>query len=235
FSTASKVESVLKDNLAPDLIAQINIQTLKDACAGKIKIGRGLVNMKEFHILWIQGALAKVGIPKWGPDLTKAQDSLFNSACRMSCISTFHKITAGGAFKYMNINLSFLNNISLLTHAYNYFVHYLMAEQCKKESKDPGSHAKDVKWQHVLKSREWVLTFQSIFRTVALPAKITWTRLLLSQTNAHSDDEKTLNGKAKIIKMLVYCSSAANKWFRLLDSKMEESEKLMGMKTQKTP
>ncbi|KAG0139005.1 hypothetical protein CROQUDRAFT_707133 [Cronartium quercuum f. sp. fusiforme G11] len=35
--------------------------------------------------------------------------------------------------------------------------------------------------------------------------------------------------------MLVYCSSAANKWFRLLDSKMEESEKLMGIKTQKIP
>ncbi|KAG0147110.1 hypothetical protein CROQUDRAFT_656400 [Cronartium quercuum f. sp. fusiforme G11] len=133
----------------------------------------------------------------------------------------------------MNINLSFVNNISLLTRAYDHFVHYLMAQRYKKESKDPGSHAKDVKRQHILKSREWLRNTRYEWAVAAkLPVRF---RRLLSQTNTHSDNEKTPNGKAKIIKTLVYCSSAANKWFRLLDSKMEESEKVMGIKTQKTP
>ncbi|KAG0139057.1 hypothetical protein CROQUDRAFT_666939, partial [Cronartium quercuum f. sp. fusiforme G11] len=119
------------------------------------------------------------------------------------------------------------------TRAYDHFVHYLMAQRYKKDSKDPGRHAKDVKRQHVLKSRERLRNARYEWAVAAkLPVRF---RRLLSQTNAHSDDEKTSNGKAKIIKTLVYRSSVANKWFRLLDSKMEESERAMGIKTQKTP
>ena len=82
-----------------------------------------MVNVQEFLILYIKALLAKLGIRRWAPALNEPIDTLYNEACQISVIQTFQQVAVAGAYKYMNINLCFLNNIGLLKATYNHFVH----------------------------------------------------------------------------------------------------------------
>ncbi|KAG0139792.1 hypothetical protein CROQUDRAFT_101045, partial [Cronartium quercuum f. sp. fusiforme G11] len=94
FNSAEEVESVVNNPSSTDLIAQESIMSLKELHTGSQKIACGLGHIDEIAILYISSILAKVGIRAWGPDLNDAPNSLYNSACQITALNTFHQLLA---------------------------------------------------------------------------------------------------------------------------------------------
>lgn len=138
FSDAEAIDACIDNAASPDVIAQNDILTLRSASAGGQKLGRSMGRLDETHILYVHAVLAKVGIRKWGPDLCAAHDSLFNSACRLTAIATFWQLCGAGAYDSMNVNLKYVNSLSLMVPTYNHYVHFVMANKFKVEMKEFG-------------------------------------------------------------------------------------------------
>ncbi|MBW0494114.1 hypothetical protein O181_033829 [Austropuccinia psidii MF-1] len=81
FSTTDQIENVASNKQSTTLIKHYEVQTLHDACAGRIKIGNHIVNLQQLYIDYIKATLAKLGICAWAPDSEDAPDSLFNEDC----------------------------------------------------------------------------------------------------------------------------------------------------------
>lgn len=97
FNSISDLKNAISDPQAPELISQEDIISLRQGQAGRFKLGRGLANIDEMHILYVHAMLAKVGICIWGPNLEESHDSLFNSACRITALNMFQQLLASGA------------------------------------------------------------------------------------------------------------------------------------------
>ncbi|MBW0527936.1 hypothetical protein O181_067651 [Austropuccinia psidii MF-1] len=52
----------------------------------------------------------------------------------------FHQLEIGGAFQFMSINMTYLDEFELLTQTYDHYVHYYWYSIFHKEQKDSGSH-----------------------------------------------------------------------------------------------
>ncbi|KAG0140178.1 hypothetical protein CROQUDRAFT_100483 [Cronartium quercuum f. sp. fusiforme G11] len=140
FSDVSDINGVLDSLTAQDLVDRNQVVTFSEARAGRMKIGHGIVNIKEFFVMYAQAMFAKLGIWVWAPDLDAADDSLWNEACQISAIRIFRQWVAADAFVYMNINKKFTNDILLLERTYNHYVHYWIAQKYKQESKEEGAN-----------------------------------------------------------------------------------------------
>lgn len=138
FQDLTQVQRAIDHAATPDLVAQYQIKTLRDASMGKIKVGRDMTTLDTQAILTIHGALSRAGLAKWGPDLTQSHDALFNAACRYLAIQTFREVSVGPLYQYLGVNPSFADNIGLMTMSYNHYVHYLSAAKFKREMKLPG-------------------------------------------------------------------------------------------------
>lgn len=143
FSNNEEIKLVIDSTHARELVPNHEVLTLKGIVSGRRKMGRYIINIQEFFIRITQSSLAKLGIRVWGPNLLEATDSLWNEACRMSALRIFRRVAIGGAFAYMNINKTYVQNFDLLEGAYNHYVHYVMTEKYKKESKQQGKNVKD--------------------------------------------------------------------------------------------
>lgn len=142
FNNTEDIEQTGNNNAALALIGQNAIQTLKDHKHDQ-KSGRGMLHLKEIHILFIHATLAKFRLRRWGPDLDETTDSLLNSACRISALSAFRQIAAGGAFDSDNMDMSYINNVPLLIQVYDHYVHFRLATRYKTEQKQAGKYAQD--------------------------------------------------------------------------------------------
>lgn len=138
FQDLNQVQRAIDQASTPYLIAKHQIQTLRDASMGKIKVGRGMITVDTQAILTIHGALSRAGLAKWGPNLTQNHDALFNAACRYLAIQTFREVSVGPSYRYLGVNPLFADNIGLITMAYNHYVHFLSAAKFKREMKAPG-------------------------------------------------------------------------------------------------
>ncbi|MBW0520932.1 hypothetical protein O181_060647 [Austropuccinia psidii MF-1] len=132
FSTNEQLQSAATSQTGGNPITKKEVQTLRDACAGCKKVGKHIVYLENFHFLYIRSLLSKLGICVWAPDLQEAPGFLYNEACCTVAIMTFRQLACSGAYQYMQANLKYLNNISLLHCTYDHFVHYLMSEKYKK-------------------------------------------------------------------------------------------------------
>lgn len=154
FNSIPDLKNATSDPQGPELNSQVDIISLRQGQAGRFKLGRGLANIDEMHILYVHAMLAKVGIRIWGPNLEESHDSLFNSACRITALNTSQQLLASGTYQYMNINLSHVNKVSLWVSAYNHYVHYVMESWFKKEMKELGEHKKDKSKKSIQKNQE---------------------------------------------------------------------------------
>lgn len=156
FRNLHQVQQAIDSVGTPLLIAQSQIQTLRDASMGKIKIGRGMVTLDQQAILTIHGALSKAGLSKWGPDLTQSHDCLFNAACRYLALQTFREVAVGPSYRYLGVNPLYVDDIGLMTSAYNHYVHFLSTAKFKREAKAPGHLFKTENNKLIAKRRERV-------------------------------------------------------------------------------
>lgn len=130
--------------------------TLRDAKAGKFKAGKGFLMLTETNIMSIHAELAKFRLKRWGPNPREAPDSLLNSACRLSAIAAFRQLVSGAAFHNNNLELSYMTNGTLLTQAYNHYVHFVIETRVKAEDEKKGKHLSDAMRKSIQKNRERV-------------------------------------------------------------------------------
>ncbi|EGF99696.1 uncharacterized protein MELLADRAFT_68360 [Melampsora larici-populina 98AG31] len=140
FTTQAEIESVAQNANSLALIAHNEITTLKDKQLTQ-KAGRGTLHLKDIHILFIHASLAKLGLRRWGPDLSEATDSLLNSACRISAILAFRQVAAGGAFDTANMDESYINNLRNHRLAFATAMNY--QQRYKNFLEDIVSHSDD--------------------------------------------------------------------------------------------
>lgn len=150
------MNDIVKNSSALALVAQEEIETLRNAKDRKIKIGRSFVRLKEVHVGGVHATLARLALRKWGPNLNEAIDSLLNSACRMTAIEAFRQLFSADAFDKANIDGSFLTNFPLLVRTYDHYVHFVVASRFKAEQENKGKFKRDAERKNIQKNRERV-------------------------------------------------------------------------------
>ncbi|MBW0535597.1 hypothetical protein O181_075312 [Austropuccinia psidii MF-1] len=186
FKSAEEIQQMAESETSVPLIPQDQVMTLKGVQPGRKKVGRGIVYMKEFFILYIQALLSKLGIRQWSSNLQEASNTLYNEACQISAIQSVRKLAIGGAYEHMNINHRYLNKIKLLHETYNHYVHYYMTQQFNKEMKEAGKHQKDQEKAAVQLSKKRLCDICYKFGVANnFPKQYL---KILANTDAHSDD-----------------------------------------------
>ncbi|MBW0523415.1 hypothetical protein O181_063130 [Austropuccinia psidii MF-1] len=222
FDYANEIQEVAKSSSAVKLIPESDVITLRGTQPGRKKVGKAIVNVQEFFILYIQALLAKLGIRRWAPALDEPIDTLYNEACRISAIQTFRQVSVGGAYQYMNINLRFLNNIGLLEATYNHFVHYLKTKIWKRETKESGAYLKDLERGAISKNRQRLQKSHYQF-AVAQDFPKRYLKIL-SNIDSHSDDE-FVEDVGFVIKHLPYRSKKATIFMRRVDEEIQRAKR----------
>ncbi|KNZ60480.1 hypothetical protein VP01_15494g1, partial [Puccinia sorghi] len=117
--------------------------TLKGAREARSKLGKHTMHLSEFNICYVQTSLSQLGLWCCMPNLNEQPDSLYNEAHQIFVIKSFRQLTAGGAYKYMNMNEAYINDLELLKQAYDHYVHYSFTKKVAKERKEEGKHHRD--------------------------------------------------------------------------------------------
>ncbi|MBW0481477.1 hypothetical protein O181_021192 [Austropuccinia psidii MF-1] len=153
FLFLSEIVAHSENTTLPPLVPIKEIIKMKGFKPGKKKFGTCIVNMSYFAIKYIISCLVKLGIRPWAPDLNSLCDTLYNEACRVSAIQTFCQASISGAYEFLNVNLTYFEDVLLLKKVYNHYAHYYMAQRYKKEAKESGRYAKDEDRRAVLRAR----------------------------------------------------------------------------------
>lgn len=143
FSEAGQIEDVLATRQSTALIAAKEIQMLRDAKVGRMKLSKGAIHISQVFIEYMWATMAKLGMRVWAPDLDAQPDSLYNEACRLSAITTFRQAVINKVYAYMGINNQHVTDMVLLQRVYDHYVHYYMAGIYAKEKKEKGKHTQD--------------------------------------------------------------------------------------------
>lgn len=233
YDDLEAVKKAIDSAATPSIIARSQIQTLRQASMGQIRVARGMITLDTQAILTVHAALSKAGLAVWGPDLTQSHDSLFNAANRYIAISTFREVSSGPCYRYLQVNPKYVDDIGLLTSAYNHYVHYLSAAKFKREVRTPGRLAEAESVKTISQRRRRLAEACRLFASQNnFPRRY---KLILEQPYAHSDDELDPELKVHVIKTLEYRSANANKFFRRLDAMMDRVAITSGKTTQRQP
>ncbi|KAI7960315.1 hypothetical protein MJO29_005383, partial [Puccinia striiformis f. sp. tritici] len=231
FSNADKIERTANDTSGAALIPVKEVVTFKDIKCGRKKVGKGLVNLEEFFVSYTQAILARLGIRVWAPDLEDLPDSLYNEACRQAALKSFRQASVGGAYAYMNVNLKYATDLTLLIPAYNHYVHYLQATRYNREKNQTGKFRMDEERKVISKARERLRDSRLKFAlSQGLPKRY---QKVISDVNCHSDDEYNSQRKVYVVKTLKFRSANATKFFRRLDATIATSDELDGKRVQR--
>ncbi|KNZ59539.1 hypothetical protein VP01_1708g1 [Puccinia sorghi] len=243
FQDISAFERHVNNSASAQLIAETDVQTMKDARAGRIKVGNNFVHIDETHIRYMHGYLARIGIRCWGPNLEEGPESLFNSACRISALNTFRQMACSGGYDFMNFNHKYVNDMARFINAYNHYVHHLSSHKFLAEIKQPGKYKETVEAKNIARNRARVsIQISSVHFMISvtnfifpqlrdarykfavannLPERY---RKIIKDTHANSDDEWDAEAKCFSIRTLPYRSYSANIFFRRLEDMMKNSK-----------
>lgn len=155
FSSPGEVETVVENDASPNVIPMHSIMSMQEVRTSGGRIANSLGHINQIHILYCQGIWA------WGPDLNNASDSLYNSACRITCLKSFRELLSSGAYNYMNPSKEYINALPLFIRYDNHFVHYLMTDKFKAKTKNAGILAKQNSRKVMQKNRESGFFFPS--------------------------------------------------------------------------
>lgn len=231
FYDSQEISNVIDNLSSATLIAKNKIATLKNAWTGQKKIGWGIVHVEQFFILHVYPCMGRAGIWIWAPDLDDAPDYLYNKACWLISVKKFHQVAAGGAYEYMSINLCYIEDIGLLTMAYNHYVHFVMSQHYQKESKEAGKHNWDEEKKVIQKGRQQLWDAQCNF---ACDCKLTKRyQKILNNVNVHSNNEYNPKLGVYIIKNLPFRSQSANIFFCWIHEEMIKANQVEGKGSQR--
>ncbi|MBW0561758.1 hypothetical protein O181_101473 [Austropuccinia psidii MF-1] len=97
-STNEQLQNAETSQTGGNIITKKEVQTIRDACAGRKKVGKHIVYLENFYFLYICSLLSKLGICFWAPDLEEGPGFLYNAACRTVAIMTFCQLACSGAY-----------------------------------------------------------------------------------------------------------------------------------------
>ncbi|KAI9616823.1 hypothetical protein KEM48_005069 [Puccinia striiformis f. sp. tritici PST-130] len=170
-----------------------------------------------------QAILARLGIRVWAPDLEDLPDSLYNEACRQAALKSFRQASVGGAYAYMNVNLKYATDLTLLIPAYNHYVHYLQATRYNREKNQTGKFRMDEERKVISKARERLRDSRLKFAlSQGLPKRY---QKVISDVNCHTKSLCRQNPEISL--------ANATKFFRRLDATIATSDELDGKRVQR--
>ncbi|KNZ54688.1 hypothetical protein VP01_2882g1, partial [Puccinia sorghi] len=132
-----------------------------------------------------------------------------------SCPQIVRQAVVGGAYTYMNINSKYTKDLELLIPAYNHYVHFLQKNQYKREKKEIGKFRADEECKVIGRARDPFPLAQR------LPKRY---QRIISDVNAHSNDEYNPAKGVYHINTLKFRSENATKFFRRLDAAILQSD-----------
>ncbi|EFP90156.2 uncharacterized protein PGTG_16004 [Puccinia graminis f. sp. tritici CRL 75-36-700-3] len=230
FSDSHQIKNVVNNVNSPAMVPKDQIETLKDMVSGRKNIASGIVHVEEQFIDYARTCLARMGLRVWGPNLDETQDSLLNSACRISAVSTFRQVAAVGAYDFMSINKTYLNEFNLLYQCYNHYVHHVMLERFKKEQKEGGKYHAEEEKKAIQKARERLRDARYKFAVEHdFPPRY---QKIIGDIHSHSNDEYNAKNKVYVIKTLPFRSKTANTFFCRLDKVMIDTNLVRGKRSQ---
>ncbi|KAI9626698.1 hypothetical protein H4Q26_017744 [Puccinia striiformis f. sp. tritici PST-130] len=155
---------------------------------GRVRYGKSVVHLGSNFVCYAQGLMNQLGLQVWCPNLDKDSASLYNSAHRISALTTFTELASTTAYAYLGIDPTMAGDLTLLIPAYDHFVHYLQYENYRKELKEEGKVAKDAAHKRFSKNCERLRDKRLDYAIVnKFPKRY---RAILEPISAHSDDEK---------------------------------------------
>ncbi|KAF8893186.1 hypothetical protein CPB84DRAFT_1848664 [Gymnopilus junonius] len=162
----------------------------------------------EEHILtYIQACLSRFGLDHWCPDLRQSAYTLYNSACRIIALDTFKQALISHAYMHLSPNTRYATDMTLLIRLYDHFVFHYMLHHYQKEGRKPGSVVQDLQaMPHYRRRIRLAAARLKFLEENNYPQRY---RDLI-EVKATSDDEYDHSQKAE-------------KFFRILDRKREES------------
>ncbi|WAR59686.1 hypothetical protein PtB15_11B326 [Puccinia triticina] len=233
FSNVADFERFAQDSNSASILAESDVQTLRDARAGRIKVGKSFGHIEESYIAYIHGYLAKLGICIWCPNLEEGPKSLYNLACRIAALNIFRQIAMSGAYDFMNFNRKYKDNMVIFIRAYNHYVHHVQLDKFSKENKEPGKHAETVMVKNAARKRSRLAEARYKFAVANdFPKRY---KDIIQDVAANSNDEWDEAGKCFVVKTLPFRSKAANIFFQRLDSVMNEVAIANGKSSQSKP
>ncbi|KAA1099778.1 hypothetical protein PGT21_020224 [Puccinia graminis f. sp. tritici] len=228
FSSTEQIQSAVTGG--PNLVALEMINTLKEAREKRMKLGKHIVNISDFHIQYIHTSLSQLGLFAWNPNLNEQADSLYNEAHKICAIRSFRQMVAGGAYQYMNVNATYVDNFDLLKQTYDHYVHYVLAKIFDKEKKEQGKHFRDEERKVLQTARERLREKRYKF---AVNNNFPKQYLeIIKCVQAHSDDEFYPSKSVYIVKKLPFRSRSADIFFRRLNEVMKQSSLEEGRRDQ---
>ncbi|OAV86979.1 hypothetical protein PTTG_29634 [Puccinia triticina 1-1 BBBD Race 1] len=233
FSNVADFERFAQDSNSASILAESDVQTLRDAWAGRIKVGKSFVHIEESYIAYIHGYLAKLGICIWFPNLEEGPKSLYNSACCIAALNIFRQIAMSGAYDFMNFNRKYKDNMAIFIRAYNHYVHHVQLDKFSKENKEPGKQAETVMVKNAARKQSRLAEARYRFAVANnFPKRY---KDIIQDVAANSNEKWNEAGKCFVVKTLPFCSKAANIFFQQLDSVMNEVAIATGKSSRSKP
>ncbi|KAG0143432.1 hypothetical protein CROQUDRAFT_96295 [Cronartium quercuum f. sp. fusiforme G11] len=197
-----QIQLHFKDTNASQLIANDEIITLKDAHVGTTQVGANFIHIDDSYIHYIHAHLAKLGICCWGPNLDEGPKSLFNAACRIAALTGFQQIAALGGYNFLNFNHTYKDDMLLFIHAYNHYVHHVLAKKYRSECNKAGSTKEVAAARNATRNRSRLRDARLKFALVnEFPDHYIW---VIQEAVANSNDKWDAEWKCFGIKTLNY-------------------------------
>ncbi|MBW0504676.1 hypothetical protein O181_044391 [Austropuccinia psidii MF-1] len=133
----------------------------------------------------------------------------------------------------MQANLTYLNNLELLQKGYDHLVHFLKAQEYKKEIQESRCNECEAKKRVVQRRRQKLCKKHYKFAVSNNNPK--HYLKVLAAVDAHSDDELNHCFNVYSVRKLAYRSDSPDIFFQNLDQKMHQNEILGGKNDEKEP
>ncbi|KAJ7759717.1 hypothetical protein DFH07DRAFT_918855 [Mycena maculata] len=203
FASAADVKAQVSHLVASAILPTNEIQQKVSAFLHSVKnmnssIALDAARIGEQHIIVIFNAIANAGLHAFAPDVFGNVESMYNLLHEHLAIHTFR--TVGIAFAYSGFNPithPLFNDYNLLRSFYRSYIYGHMAEQARKEERDPGRVARDATNNDVYKRRDELKSQRAA--QIADDCFDKHVALLADEVECHSDDDEPASGSTEYL------------------------------------
>ncbi|KAJ7159114.1 hypothetical protein C8R43DRAFT_948456 [Mycena crocata] len=205
---------------------------IKDAKTLTGPIANDIARIPADHLATVFTMVSKAGLQGFIPDVEGPVQSHYNQLHRHLAVSAFQFLTSSFALYGLNVNNNIAQNHELLTDMFNNFVYGTLAQNTRRERRNPGSLSQSLINSVAYKARTRLgLTQFTTAKTLNLRKPVL--RMAFVK-ESHSDDEHTPQGHR--VRDKPGRSPVAGKFFvSEIDVKTAEYRKRNPVRGQKKP
>ncbi|KAJ7458409.1 hypothetical protein B0H11DRAFT_2243109 [Mycena galericulata] len=194
FASVADVKAHVSHLVASAIPATTEIQRkvlafLNSAKNTNSKIALDAARIGEQHILVIFNAIANAGLHAFAPDVFGNVESMYNLLHEHLAIHTFRTVAVAHAYTGVEpVNQPLLNDYNILRSFYRSYIYGHMAEQARKEDRDPGRVVRDATSNGVYKRRKELQSARA--EQIVDDCFDEHVALLADEVECHSDDDE---------------------------------------------